>query len=84
MKFENIIKNLEKDGYKVEPMQFSFQNCLGVNGTALIDLINNTVTQTTAKYKDVVVQIQNNRSHIMTINTGHGCIQKQLTTYLKL
>ena len=84
MKFENIIKRLKKDGYEVEVMEFSFQNCLGVTGTALIDLVNENVVETTAKYADVIKQIQNNKSHIQTINTINGCTKKVLTDYLKL
>lgn len=84
MKFENILKNLQKQGYKVEPMEFSFEKCLGVNGTALIDLVDEKVVETSAKYQDVISQIETNKSHIQTINTTHDCIQKRLTDYLKL
>lgn len=84
MKFDNIIKKLNKDGYHVEVMQFSFQECLGVRGTALIDLVDEKVVQTTARYADVVKQIQTNKSHIQTINTINGCTKKVLTDYLKL
>lgn len=84
MRFENIIKKLAKDGYKVEPMEFSFQTVLGVTGTALVDIYNNNVQQTTARYADVVSQIQNGKSHIQTITTIQGCIKKRLTEYQKL
>lgn len=84
MKYENILKNLEKQGYKIEPMEFSFQKCLGVNGTALIDLVDGNVVSTTAKYQDVISQIETNKSHIQTITKNLGCVQRQLTTYLKL
>lgn len=84
MKFENIIRKLAKDGYKVEPMEFSFQTVLGVTGTALVDIYNNNVQQTTARYADVVSQIQNGKSHIQTITTAQGCIKKRLTEYQKL
>ena len=84
MKFENIIKKLAKDGYKVEPMEFSFQTVLGVTGTALVDIYNNNVQETTARYADVVSQIKNGKSHIQTITTTQGCIKKRLTEYQKL
>ena len=84
MRFENIIKKLAKDGYKVEPMEFSFQSCLGVTGTALVDIYNDNIQETTARYADVVSQIQSGKSHIQTITTVNGCTQKRLTEYLKL
>lgn len=84
MKFESIIKKLTKDGYKVEKMEFSFQECLGCNGTALIDLINDQVIETSAKYADVVKQIDEGKSHIQTITITHGCSRKHLTEYSKL
>lgn len=80
MKFENIVRNLKKDGYEVEVMEFSFQNCLGVRGTALIDLVDGEVKSTTAKYKDVVAQIETNKSHILTVEGK----KKFLTEYTKL
>ena len=80
MKFENIVKKLQKDGYEVEEMEFSFQNVLGVRGTALIDLVNGTVVETVARYADVIKQIQNNKSHIQTIEGK----KKFLTEYTKL
>lgn len=80
MKFENIVRNLKKDGYEVEVMEFSFQNCLGVRGTALIDLVDGEVKSTTAKYKDVVAQIETNKSHILTLEGR----KKYLTEYIKL
>lgn len=84
MKFENIIRKLAKDGYEVEPMEFSFQTVLGVTGTALVDIYNDNVQETTARYADVVSQIQNGKSHIQTITTAQGCIKKRLTQYQKL
>lgn len=84
MKFDNIIKKLKKDGYNVEVMQFSFQTCLGVTGTALIDIVDGNIIQTNAKYIDVINQISKNRSHIQTIETINGCRKKILTDYLKL
>lgn len=80
MKFENIVRNLKKDGYEVEPMEFSFQDCLGVRGTALIDLVNGEIKDTTARYKDVVAQIETNKSHILTVEGK----KKFLTEYTKL
>ena len=80
MKFENIVRNLNKDGYEVEVMEFSFQNCLGVRGTALIDLVDGEVKDTTARYKDVVAQIETNKSHILTVEGK----KKYLTEYNKL
>lgn len=84
MRFENIIKKLAKDGYKVEPMEFSFQTVLGVSGTALVDIYNDNVQETTARYIDVVKQIQANKSHIQTISTNQGHMEKVLTDYQKL
>jgi len=80
MKFENIVRNLKKDGYEVEVMEFSFQSCLGVRGTALIDLVDGEVKDTTAKYKEVVAQIETNKSHILTVEGK----KKFLTEYTKL
>ena len=80
MKFENIVRNLKKDGYEVEPMEFSFQSCLGVRGTALIDLLNGEIKDTTAKYKEVVAQIETDKSHILTVEGK----KKFLTEYTKL
>lgn len=80
MKFENIVRNLKKDGYEVEDMEFSFQNCLGVRGTALIDLVNGEIKDTTARYKDVVAQVETNKSHILTVEGK----KKFLTEYTKL
>ena len=80
MRFENIVRNLKKDGYEVEVMEFSFQNCFGVRGTALIDLVNGEIKDTTAKYKEVVAQIETNKSHILTVEGK----KKFLTEYTKL
>ncbi|MEG1637814.1 MAG: hypothetical protein RR324_09915 [Cellulosilyticaceae bacterium] len=84
MKFENIIRNLKKDGYKVEPMEFCFQTCLGVQGTALIDIVDEDIVPTTARYVDVINQIENNKSHILTITIDYGCTKKRLSDYLRL
>ena len=84
MKFENIIRKLAKEGYNVEPMEFSFQTVLGVTGTALVDIYNDNIQKTTARYVDVVSQIQNGKSHIQTITTTQGFIKKRLTEYQKL
>lgn len=67
MKIENIIKNLTKDNIKVYKGQFDFKDCFMVNGTALIDLEDGIVKDTTARYMDVLKQVQSNRSHIYTI-----------------
>lgn len=80
MKFDSIVRNLKKDGYEVEIMEFSFQECLGVRGTALIDLVEGEIKETTARYKDVVVQIETNKSHILTLEGK----KKYLTQYTKL
>lgn len=80
MKFDSIVRNLKKDGYEVEIMEFSFQKCLGVRGTALIDLVEGEIKETTARYKDVVAQIETNKSHILTLDGK----KKYLTQYTKL
>lgn len=79
MKFESIIKKLRKDGYVVEKMEFDHVKCLGVAGTALIDVIKGEVFHTTAKYNDVVTQIDNGMSHI---NNVEGT-KKSLSAYKK-
>lgn len=80
MKFENIVSKLKKDGYKVEVMQFFFRTVFSVSGTALADIVDEDVVHTTAKYKDVISQIEAGKSHIQTIE-GH---KKALTIYFKL
>lgn len=80
MKFENILKELAKDKYIVVKGEFAYQECYMVNGTALIDIVDGEVRGTNAKYKDVFKQIDNNRSHIQTIEGK----KKYLTTNMKL
>lgn len=80
MKFENIIKSLKKEGKEVYVGQFDFKDFFMCNGTALVDLLDGVAVPTTAKYADVVKQIQENRSHIYTIAKN----KKSLTTNLKL
>lgn len=84
MKYENIIKKLKADSVRVYEGQFEYKPVMMVSGTALIDLVDGEVVPTTAKYTDVVKQIQQGKSHIMTINTVNGCSQKRLTEYQKL
>ena len=79
MKFENIVRNLEKQGYVIEVMEFSFQACKGVTGTALIDIVNGEVIPTTAKLKEVLEQITTGKSHIQTIEGK----KKYLSPYQK-
>lgn len=83
MKFENIVKQLKKEGFEIVPMQFSFKDCLGVQGTALIDTIDGEVTPTNAKFSSVVKQITEGRSHIQTIEVIKGCNKKTLSQYQK-
>lgn len=80
MMIGNIIKKLSKDGYQITLGEFDFKKCYMVNGTALIDLVDGTTTETNAKYSDVILQIDNNRSHIQTISDK----KKELTSYNKL
>ena len=80
MKFDAIIDKLKKDGYKVEVMNFRFEKCLSVRGTALIDLVNGEIKNTTAEYKEVLEQIWLNKSHILTIDEK----DRYLTGYSKL
>lgn len=80
MKFENIIKSLKREGKEVYVGQFDFKDFFMCNGTALVDLVDGVAVLTTAKYADVVKQIQENRSHIYTIEKN----KKSLTTNLKL
>lgn len=79
MKFENIVRNLEKQGYKVEVMEFSFQSCKGVTGTALIDIVDGEAVPTTAKLTEVLEQITTGKSHIQTIEGK----KKYLSPYQK-
>lgn len=80
MKFENIVKRLRQDGVMIYEGEFEFKPVSMVHGTALIDLVNGEVVPTTAKYSDVVSQIQNGKSHIMTIEGK----KRYLTEYEKL
>lgn len=84
MTYVNIIKKLSKDGFHVYEGEFAYKPVAMVTGTAIIDLVDGGVVPTSAKYNDVVKQIQNNKSHIMTITTTNGCKKKILTDYLKL
>lgn len=70
MKLDNIIKKLRRNGFEVVEGEFSFQKCYMCNGTALVDLSNGAVADTSARYSDVVKQIQENRSHIITVECG--------------
>lgn len=80
MRIENIIKHLKKDGNKVYLGEFDFQKVWMCNGTALIDLVDSAAVPTTAKYTDVIIQIEENRSHIYTIEDN----KKILNANLKL
>ena len=80
MRFESIVKKLKADSVMVYEGEFAYKPVLMVHGTALIDLVEGEVVPTTAKYKDVVKQIQEGKSHIMTIECG----KKYLTQYDKL
>lgn len=84
MKFENIVKKLKADSVRVYQGEFEYKPVMMVSGTALIDLVDGEVVPTTAKYTDVVKQIRDGKSHIMTITKTHGCVQKRLTEYQKL
>lgn len=81
MKFESIVKKLIREGYTVEPGEFSFQMCKKVSGTCLVDVVDGIVVETTAKYTDVLQQIADGKSHIQTIDTIKGCKKKTLTPY---
>lgn len=84
MKFENIVKQLKKQGYNVEPMEFSFKFCLGVTGTALIDIVDGEIKPTSAKFNEVLKQIKDGKSHIYNVDIIKGCNKKSLSSYLKL
>lgn len=84
MKFENIVKRLETAGYKIEVGQFNFQSCKVVNGVCLIDVLDGEVLPTSAKYADVVSQIEKDMSHIYNIETRGGKKKKTLSPYKKL
>lgn len=85
MRYSNIIKKLTKDGYEVQEMCFNYEPCYGVNGTALIDLIDGTVMmETNATYKDVLNQIKAGKSHIYNIALADGTSRSQLSPYSKL
>ena len=66
MKLENIMKQLIKDGYTVYDWQFFGKDFKYVNGTALADIINGEPVATSATYKQVLQQINEGRSHILT------------------
>lgn len=76
----NTIKKLEKLGKKVYRAEFDHQPCWFCNGTALIDLKDYKPIDTTAKFSQVLEQIENNKSHICTYEGK----KKVLTTYNKL
>ncbi|WP_053983451.1 hypothetical protein [Niameybacter massiliensis] len=80
MKYENIIKKLRSNSVRVYEGEFDYKQVTMVSGTALIDLIDGKAVPTSAKYNDVVKQIQEGKSHIMTIEGGKKC----LTQYDKL
>ena len=79
MRIENIIKHLEKDGKEVYRGQFDFQEFWMCAGTALVDLVDGLALETTAKYTDVIKQIEESRSHIYTIENK----KKSLTSNIK-
>lgn len=79
MRIENIIKHLEKDGKEVYRGQFDFQEFWMCAGTALVDLVDGSALETSAKYTDVIKQIEENRSHIYTIENK----KKSLTSNIK-
>lgn len=70
MKLDNIIKKLRRDGFEVVEGEFAYQKCLMCNGTALVDLTDGVVVDTSARYSDVIKQIEENRSHILTSEGG--------------
>lgn len=83
MRFENIIKQLKKDGERVYEGEFEYKPVPMVSGTALIDLVDNEIILTSAKYTDVLKQIREGKSHIQTIEIVNGCKKKTLTPYKK-
>lgn len=78
MKIKNIIKHLEKDGKEVYRGQFDFQEFWMCAGTALVDLVDGAAVSTTAKYADVIKQIEENRSHIYTIEDNKKMLNANL------
>lgn len=80
MKIENLIKKLQKDGYKIYEWPFQNEQHMFANGTALVDLVDGIPEVTTATYKEVVQQIEESRSHIRTIEGK----EKELTSNLKM
>ena len=80
MKLENIIKSLTREGYTVYNAEFSNQEFPFCNGTALVNIVNGSPVITEALYRDVVAQIQANKSHIYTIDGG----KKSFSQYNKL
>lgn len=80
MKLENIIKRLENEGLDVTTGQFDSKPCQMCLGTALVDLVNGEMKDTSARYKDVLIQVFEKKSHIYTVENK----KKVLTTYNKL
>lgn len=78
MRIENIIKHLKKDGMKVYVGQFDFKEFWMCNGTALVDLVDGAALPTTAKYSDVVRQIEEGKSHIYTIKDNKKILNANL------
>lgn len=60
MTTKNIIKNLRKDGKEVYRDEFDHQEFWFCNGTALVDLLDFKPVDSTAKYRDVLTQIDVN------------------------
>lgn len=80
MKLENIIKKLNKEGTIVYKGEFDFKPCHMCKGIALIDLVDGEVADTSARYTDVLLQINNNKSHIYTVEGR----EKVLSAFNKL
>lgn len=81
MRIDNIVKKLRtQEKVEVYKGEFDFKECWMCDGTALIDLVNGEVKDTTAKYVDVIEQIVNNKSHIYTQHDKN----KELTSNYKL
>lgn len=79
MRFENIVKRLEKDN-KIYAEKFLTVECIFCNGTALVDIVDGNVVNTTATLQEVKRQIKDNHSHIMDV-AGK---RKELTKNMKL
>lgn len=80
MKIENLVRKLQKSGYRIYEWPFQNEQHMFVNGTALVDLVDGIPEVTTATYKDVIQQIEGNRSHIRTLQGK----TKELTSNLKM